>query len=233
MVISLLGLIAGGVRASLQRSTPANPAAQVSERASRSQGPVVQIYAARTWGAKKAAAVHTWIATRRAGRADFRVHEVIGWYQYHGRSPLVSRKRAPDTPWYGNPAELLVDLRGPQVEGVIDQIEAVIARYPYADQYRAWPGPNSNTFTAWVGRQVPALQLDLPSTAIGKDFGIWLGRTTSGSGLQLSLGGVLGVAVGPAVGLEVNALGLNYELDLLDLGLEIPGFGRVGLSPVP
>lgn len=225
-VISILGLIAGGVRASLQRGIPVEPAAVVTS------GPAVQVYAARTWGAKKAAAVHTWIATRRSGEKQFRVHEVIGWYQYRGRSPLITRTREPDTPWYGNPAELLVDLRGAHVDAVIDQVEAAIASYPYTSDYRAWPGPNSNTFTAWVGRQVPSLELDLPSTAIGKDYGVWFGRTTSGSGVQLSLGGVLGFAIGPAVGLELNALGLNYELDLLDLGLEIPGFGRVGSGPL-
>ena len=43
-------------------------------------------------------------------------------------------------------------------------------RYPYADSYRVWPGPNSNTFTAFVLREVPELRVDLPPTAIGKDY---------------------------------------------------------------
>ena len=74
---------------------------------------------------------------------------------------------------------------------------AAIERYPYATAYVTWPGPNSNTFLAWIGREVPDLRLVLPSTAIGKDFlGKQLAaRTPSGTGLQISLGGLLGIAV--------------------------------------
>ena len=42
--------------------------------------------------------------------------------------------------------------------------------YPYANTYSLWPGPNSNTFTAWIARAVPELETDLPATAIGKDY---------------------------------------------------------------
>ena len=42
--------------------------------------------------------------------------------------------------------------------------------YPFAGEYRLWPRPNSNTFAAWVGRAVPDLRLDLPATALGKDY---------------------------------------------------------------
>lgn len=37
--------------------------------------------------------------------------------------------------------------------------------------YNAFPGPNSNTFTAWVARQVPALDLHLPFSASGGGYG--------------------------------------------------------------
>ena len=97
-----------------------------------------------------------------------------------------------------------------------------------------WPGPNSNTFTAWIARAVPELQVDLPATAIGKDY---LGRSVfgsapSGSGYQLSLGGLLGVAASRVEGLEVNFLGLN--LGLGRSGLKLPLIGRIGpaISPV-
>jgi hypothetical protein len=33
-----------------------------------------------------------------------------------------------------------------------------------------WPGPNSNSFTAWIGLEVPGLDLDLPAKAIGKSW---------------------------------------------------------------
>ena len=86
------------------------------------------------------------------------------------------------------------------LEGTVSeprQIEAAVAAYPYPHSYRAWPGPNSNTFTAFVARRVPELGLDLPPTAIGKDWlggGTLVATTPSGTGWQLSLAGVLGVA---------------------------------------
>ena len=31
--------------------------------------------------------------------------------------------------------------------------------YPWVDDYAPWPGPNSNTFAAWLSREVPGLYL--------------------------------------------------------------------------
>ena len=42
----------------------------------------------------------------------------------------------------------------------LDQVEAAVKTYPYPDRYRSWPGPNSNTFLAHIGRAVPELRLD-------------------------------------------------------------------------
>ena len=53
---------------------------------------------------------------------------------------------------------------------MIYNIRVAIARYPYPHEYRAWPGPNSNTFTAFIAREVPELGLSLPANAVGKDF---------------------------------------------------------------
>ena len=63
-----------------------------------------------------------------------------------------------------------MDLRGDGVDDVIVRLDRAARAYPWAGRYRIWPGPNSNTFTAWLGRAVPELGLDLPPTAIGKDF---------------------------------------------------------------
>ncbi len=66
-----------------------------------------------------------------------------------------------------------------------------------------------NTFTAFVLRDNPELRVDLPPTAIGKDYlGLMpVARTPSGTGGQLSLFGLAGVAAGVEEGLEVNLLG--------------------------
>jgi hypothetical protein len=191
---------------------------------------VVQVFAARTVGWRGAFGVHTWIATKRSNADTWTVHHVIGWRVFRGSGAVVSQPGTPDFRWFGAWPEKLVDLRGDGVDATIDRIEAAVAAYPYPDSYRAWPGPNSNTFTAFVARRVPELRLDLPPHALGKDWlsGTIVDRTPSGTGWQLSLAGVLGVAVGLEEGLEMNVLGLNVGVDANDLALRLPGFGRVG-----
>lgn len=192
--------------------------------------PVLQVYGARAFSWRGAFAVHTWIATKRAGAAHYVTYQVIGWRARYGRSALAVSQDAPDRRWYGSAPEVYLERRGPEVEALIDKVEAAVATYPYKDSYRVWPGPNSNTFTAWVGRQVPELRLDLPPTAVGKD---WLGSTTfagsapSGTGYQLSLFGILGVTAALEEGLELNVLGLGLGVDPLDLSLRLPGIGRL------
>ena len=104
--------------------------------------------------------------------------------------------------------------------------------YPYPDTYRTWPGPNSNTFVAWVARSVPELRLDLPPTAIGKDWlpgGAIAGTSPSGTGAQVSLFGLLGILVGLEEGVEVNVLRLTVGFNFNSPGLKLPGIGRIGL----
>ena len=89
---------------------------------------------------------------------------------------------------------------------------------------------------AWIARAVPALGLELPPTAVGKDF---LGErrlvaaTPSGTGGQVSLFGVLGAALARAEGLEVHILGLTFGIDPLRLAIKLPGVGRLGRSTAP
>jgi len=190
---------------------------------------VVQVYGARTVRWRGAFAIHPWIAVKRAGADSYTVYQKIGWRAYRAGDPVVlSQTETPDTHWYGAAPQLLAERRGAEVEALIDRIEAAVARYPWGGQYRLWPGPNSNTFVAHVARQVPELGLDLPPTAIGKDY---LGATTllapapSGSGWQLSLGGLAGVTVAREEGLEINLLSLSFGIDVNDGRLRLPGLG--------
>lgn len=197
---------------------------------SRVREAVVQVYAARAFNWRGAFAVHTWIATKRAGADHYYVHHVLGWLRYDGMPVVLSEIDLPDRNWYGQPPEILRDLRGPEAETAIGDIERAIAEYPWAHEYRLWPGPNSNTFTAWVGRRVPALRLDLPPTAIGKDYtGVAiLGPAPSGTGWQVSLFGLVGVTLAREEGLELQLLGVGIGLNPLDLELRLPGIGVVG-----
>jgi hypothetical protein len=191
---------------------------------------VVQVYAARAWGWKGILAVHSWIVLKRADAAAYERYEVVGWGVRRGAPAVRKDMRAIDGYWAGNPPHVVVEHRGPEAERLIDRIEAAIASYPYPDQYRTWPGPNSNTFIAHIGREVPELGLDMPPIAVGKDYlsnGSLFARTPSGSGFQLSLLGVLGLSIGRE-GLEINLLGLILGIDPLGLALKLPGIGRIG-----
>ena len=191
---------------------------------------VIQVYGARTFGAKGLFGVHTWVAVKPAEADEWTVYEVVGWRLRWSESAIVVHSRPPDARWFGSVPELYADRRGPGVDELIERIDKAARAYPYGAEYRAWPGPNSNTFTAWIARAVPELEVDLPSTAIGKDYlgSSIVGAAPSGSGFQLSLGGVLGLAVSAVDGLEFNVLGLNFGVS--PNGVKLPMVGRVGGS---
>ena len=197
---------------------------------------VVQVYAARAFSWRGLFAVHTWIATKPRGAASYTVHQVIGWRQWHGLPVVVSREDAPDRNWFGNTPRVIAELRGPRAAAAIPAILDAVARYPFPDRYTVWPGPNSNTFTAWIGHEVPALELALPVTAIGKDYitdGGVFDHVPSNTGYQFSILGVLGILAARREGLEVNLLGLVFGVDPLGPALKLPGIGRVGWSSQP
>jgi Protein of unknown function (DUF3750) len=191
---------------------------------------VVQVYSARAVSWRGWFGVHTWIAVKRSNAQEFTVHEVMGWSLKRTGRVVVARQRTPDGYWYGHKPELLGDIRGPGVDEIIDRIEGAARDYPYPKRYHVWPGPNSNTFTAFVLRRVPELRVDLPPTAIGKDYLGWrtVNKTPSGTGGQLSLFGVAGVAAGVEEGLEVNLLGLTFGVDPKSLSIKLPIVGRLG-----
>jgi hypothetical protein len=192
---------------------------------------VVQVYASRTFGWRGAFADHTWIAIKPADAPGYTRYEVIGWYARGGRSAISeSSQRAPDAEWYGAPPRLVRDLRGAQAQAVIDRLPQAIASYPYPMEYRVWPGPNSNTFVAHLGRAIPELRLAMPSTAIGKDYVSIreiVGPSPSHTGFSISLYGLAGVLAAWDEGIEVNVLGLVAGVDVRRPALKLPGLGRV------
>lgn len=195
------------------------------------QEAVVQVYAARAVRWRGYFGTHTWIAVKPTGAAEYTVYEVTRWSRRRNGSMVSIGEREPDGRWYGNAPDLIADVRGPETDALIERIDAAARNYRYADDYRVWPGPNSNTFTAFVLREVPELRADLPPTAIGKDYlgkGI-VAAAPSGTGFQVSLFGLVGVLAGVEEGLEVNLLGMAFGIDPLDLGIKLPFAGSFGL----
>jgi hypothetical protein len=191
---------------------------------------IVQVYASRTFGWRGAFAVHTWVAAKPANADRYTRYEVIGWSARGGGSGLsISDTRAPDAEWYGAVPQLIGDVRGTDAEAVIARLPQAAADYSYMT-YSAWPGPNSNTFIAHLGRAIPEFRLALPVLAIGKDYlppGQFISLAPSGTGYQLSFGGIVGIMVAREEGIEVNLFGLATGIDFQRPAIKLPGIGRI------
>lgn len=192
---------------------------------------VIQVYAARAYHWRGIFAVHPWIAVKPAGASEYVVYQVLGWQKRRGLPVVVGRTDLPDRAWYDNAPDLLLDIRGAEAARLIPKVSAAIASYPYENDYTLWPGPNSNSFVAHVAREVPDLRLELPTTAIGKDYlgkGKFFARAPSGTGWQMSLYGLFGLTLAREEGVEFNLLTANFGIDVLPLAIKLPGIGRIG-----
>jgi hypothetical protein len=190
------------------------------------------VFTGTTGGWKGVFSVHSWIVFKRAGAREWTRYDVVGW-----GNPLRANGWPADGRWFGNVPVAIADVSGAEAEKLIPKVEAAIRGYNYnhAGDYRIWPGPNSNSFTATILRAVPELGVALPPNAVGRDFrgGFYAGPTDSGTGVELNLWGFAGIKLGWAEGIEVNLFGLVAGLDLRHPGLKLPGFGRIGVeSPV-
>jgi hypothetical protein len=187
------------------------------------------VFTGRTGRWKGIFSVHSWVVFKPENAASWSRYDVVGW-----GSPVRSNGWAPDGRWFGDIPRVLVDVRGAEAEALIPKVKAAITAYRYRNfgDYRMWPGPNSNSFVAAVLRVLPELQATLPPNAVGKDFRPYpyAGPTDSGTGVEASLWGVLGVKLGWVEGIELNFMGLVAGLDLRHPAVKLPGFGRLGID---
>ena len=191
----------------------------------------ILVMSARTGRWKGIFAVHSWIVLKRENAPSWSRYDVVGW-----GSPVRTNGWAPDGRWFGDSPVVVADVRGDAASALLPKVEAAIKTYQFANagDYRTWPGPNSNTFVATVLRAVPELEATLPPNAIGKDFRPtpFLGLTDSGTGIEASLWGLLGLKAGWIEGIEINFLSLVAGLDIRYPALKVPGFGRVGMDSI-
>lgn len=232
-LVALAAAMAGRVTAQDWRTASQEPVGLAPDPAKTPEA-VVQVYAARVWGLRGVFGVHTWIAVKPAAAGEYTVYEIIGWRLHTQDTALAVRHRAPDARWFGSEPELVAEKRGPGVDELIPRIDKAARAYPWAGEYTMWPGPNSNTFTAWVLRSVPELEADLPPTAIGKDYSgsRLVSSAPSGKGFQFSLFGLAGITASGVEGLEVNLLGLTFGINPFDPALKLPLLGRLGPARV-
>lgn len=191
---------------------------------------VIQAYSARAFHWRGIFATHAWIAIKEKNAQQFVVYQVVGWRKLHGLAPLSVAADVPDRYWFGQKPHLILDVRGEQAEKLIPQIIQAAKEYPYADNYELWPGPNSNTFPAFIARKVPALGLAMPADAIGKDFlsgSQFFARAPSGTGYQFSLFGIFGLMIAKQEGIELNLLSFVYGIQFFPFAIKLPGVGNI------
>jgi hypothetical protein len=185
------------------------------------------VFTGTTGSWKGVFSVHSWIVLKHAGAPTWTRYDVVGW-----GSPVRTNGWPPDGRWYGNMPVAIADVSGPAAERLIPKIERAVRTYAYrkAGDYRIWPGPNSNTFTAAMLRAVPELGVTLPPNAVGRDFrsGFYAGPTDSHTGGEVNLWGLADIKVGWVEGVEVNLLGLVAGVDVRRPAIKLPGFGRIG-----
>jgi len=131
---------------------------------------VLQVYGADAWGWRGWFAIHTWIAVKPAHASAYTVLDVTGWRGRGGGSVVRIRQDIPDRYWYGAKPRLISEQRGEGVDELIADVLKAAENYPWKKTYKGFPGPNSNTFVAWIGREVPRLNIELPFSAIGKGY---------------------------------------------------------------
>lgn len=197
------------------------PAAEKSEAA-------VRIFAARTVRWRGIFAVHSWIVFKHADAPAYSRYDYTAWGE-----PIRVNGFAADGRWFGEVPETVFAADGAEAEQLIPKIKAAIAAYEYRNygDYRAWPGPNSNTFIAAIIDAVPEMRTTLPPTAVGKDYPYdrsWLSPTVTG--FRATLGGYISLTVGWIEGIELSLFGGVLGLDIRRPALKLPGLGRIGMS---
>ena len=115
-------------------------------------------------------AVHYWFVVRD----ERETHRWEVWQSADagGRSVghLHRDLKPPEANVGGGPTRLAMQWRGEEAA----RIAAVLSRcgkdYPFCSRYLPWPGPNSNTFVAWVLAQA-GIDYRLGWRGIGRNFG--------------------------------------------------------------
>ena len=170
MRLVLAGALLAGCSSGNDWRTASRESAGIAPDPAATSEAVLLVYGADAWSWRGWFAIHTWIAAKRTGEFGYTVYDVVGWRGYHGQPVMRVYQDLPDRYWFGEKPRLLKAHQGQGVDELIDAVERAARSYPWKTTYKAFPGPNSNTFTAWIAKQVPELALDLPFSAIGSGY---------------------------------------------------------------
>ena len=208
----------------------------IAPKASEIKGPIFQIYYARAYSWRGIFGVHPWFAWKLPSDDQYTVAQVTSWNIRRNGTAVRVEKDLPDRKWFDHEPTLLYQVKGEDAVKIIEKVKLEIEKYPFKDQYKVWPGPNSNTFVAHIIRETKIIPVELPPHAIGKDYfpnGTYISKTPSQTGFTTSLFGLLGFSLGLYEGLELNILGLHFGLDLWTPAIKLPLAGRIGFPDAP
>jgi hypothetical protein len=76
--------------------------------------------------------------------------------------------KEPDAGVGGGPCRVAAEWQGDEARSIVKVFEN-IQNYPYCSLYRYWPGPNSNTFAAWVLHEA-GIEHPLQWKAFGRNY---------------------------------------------------------------
>jgi len=203
----------------------------IAPKASELKEDIVQIYYARAFSWRGIFGIHPWIAWKEKADDQYTVAQVTAWNVHRQGSAVSVEADLPDRRWFDSPPKVLYEARGKNASKIIVQLKNLIKTYPFKDRYTVWPGPNSNTFVAYMIRNIDELDIELPASAIGKDYlgaTSFVSKTASNTGFTLSAFGLLGFTLAAGEGVEVNLFGLHFGVDLWTPALKLPLIGRLG-----
>lgn len=166
---------------------------------------------------------HSWIVTHHSGTKEWRRFEMGGG----SSSDPFDDFAAGDVMLHG-----VIEMS----DAALDEKETCLAeaKEAYRKKYPSYfpiPGPNSNTLIAFLLRRCE-LAVELPATAIGRDYVGWIGAqlTEAGTGVQIGTF-AFGLRLGLKEGIEVQLLGLPLGVHFWPPGITLPvNPGRLGFA---
>lgn len=183
----------------------------------------VRIPDSQPWASRFAR--HTWLDYRQDLSSPWRRIEIVNKNSglIHREIPRTEFERSER---WGQKVVVLSQSDGKSNPDFVGDIARFAASSDWS-VYRAYPGPNSNTFAGSLLREVDGISASLDHNAVGKEWGFYVGPTAGGSGVELQTP-LIGAALGLKEGVEVSVFGFSGGISLVPPSLKIPF-----LPPIP
>lgn len=168
---------------------------------------------------------HSWIDVKCGDEKSWERIEVLSASSGVRRFKIGSAAARADRRWRDRDVRVLGTVAGDEARTVAERIRTLSDELSdrYKADYRAWPGPNSNSLLADIARATPGLAFTLHHNAVGKDYRGWFGAglTSSKTGIHIDTL-PLGFALGLHEGIEVHLLQLTFGISFWPPRIELP-----------